>query len=37
MAGPYLKLYRIKATNVWPYEDVTSIQLVERKAKADPG
>jgi len=34
MADEYLKLYRIKECNVWPYEDVASVTLVERNARA---
>jgi len=34
MADPYLKLYKVKSINVWPYEDVVSVTFVERKARA---
>jgi hypothetical protein len=34
MAGPHLKLYRIKHANVWPYESVSSVTPVEREACA---
>ena len=32
MASPYLKVYRIKHANVWPYESVQSAMLIEKNA-----
>jgi hypothetical protein len=34
MADRYLKLYRIKEINIWPYEDVVSVTPVDRNARA---
>lgn len=34
MTSPYLKLYRIRHANVWPYECVESVTLVERASPA---